>query len=96
MAHNRSPSKLQSDVLAAPLEVYRGWMLEVECEGSSCPVGRSHRIDALVRHYPGARVGMLRLRCVTCGRRPAVVVLTEVRGGAAGAVARVGVRVLTG
>ena len=81
MAHNRSPSKLRSDVLAAAIEVYRGWMLEVECEGSSCPVGRSHRLDALVRHYPGATVGsvLLRLRCVTCGRGPAVVVLTEVR-----------------
>ena len=81
MAHNRSPSKLRSDVLAAPLDVYRGWMLEVECEGSSCPVGRSHRIDALMKHYSGATVGavLLRLKCVTCRREPAVVVLTEVR-----------------
>ena len=81
MAHNRYPSKLRSDVLAAPLEVYRGWMLEVECEGSGCPVGRSHRVDALVRHYPDATVGavLLRLRCVTCGRGPAVIVLAEVR-----------------
>lgn len=80
-ARNRSPSKLRSDVLAAPLEVYRGWMLEVECEGSSCPIGRAHRVEALVKHYPGATVGvvLLRLKCVTCGRGPAVVVLTDVR-----------------
>ena len=34
MAHNRSLLKLRSDVLAAPLEVYRGWMFKVKCEGS--------------------------------------------------------------
>ena len=72
---------MRSNVLAAPLDFYRGWMLEVECEGSSCPVGRSYRVDALVRHYPGATVGavLLRLKCVACGWGPVVVVLTEVR-----------------
>lgn len=81
MAHNLSPSKLRSDVLAAPLEVYRGWLLEVGCDGDRCPFGRSHRVDALVKRYPGVTVGavLLRLKCVTCGRGPAVVVLTEVR-----------------
>ena len=81
MAHNRSPSKLRSDLLAAPLEVCHGWIVEVECEDSGCPVDRSHGVDALVRHYPGVTVGavLLRLKCETCGRGPAAAVLTEIR-----------------
>ena len=45
------------------------------------PVGRAHRIDALARYYPGAKVGaaLMRLKCVACGRGPATVVLTEGR-----------------
>ena len=81
MAHNRSPSKLRSDVLAGPLEVYRNWLLEVECAGTACPIGRVHRIEGLARHYPGATIGdvLRRLRCVTCGCGPAVAVLVELR-----------------
>ena len=56
-------------------------MLEIECEGNRCPVGRAHRVDVLARHYPGGTVGevLLRLKCVACGRGPTMVVLTELR-----------------
>ena len=79
MAHNRSPSRLRSDVLAGPIEVYRGWVLEVECGTPGCPVGRSHRVEALAGHYPGLTVGEVidRLRCVACGQGPRNIVLAE-------------------
>ena len=79
MAHNRSPGKIRSDVLGSPLDIYRGWVIEVECESPNCPVGRSHRVDALARHYPGRTVGEVigRLRCVACGQGPRVIVIAE-------------------
>ena len=81
VAHNRSPSKLRSDAMIAPLTYYAGWMLEVECGTQSCPVNRSHKIDALARHYPGRTVAAVlsHLRCVRCGGSPvsAVLVLTR-------------------
>ena len=52
MALNRSPSQAAIDVLAAPLEVYRGWLLEVGCEGDGCSVGRSHRVTRLLGITP--------------------------------------------
>ncbi len=83
MAHNRSPSKLRSDMLRAPLAVYRGWLLEVACASDRCPKGRATRIDALLCHYPDATLGatLNRLRCVVCGCGPVEAVLTEVRAG---------------
>ena len=79
MAHNRSPSRIRSDVLASPLDIYRGWLIEVECGTPGCPVGRSHRADALARHYPGCTVGQLvgRMKCVACGQGPKAVVIAE-------------------
>ena len=81
MSHNRSPSKIRSDVLSSPLDVFRSWHLEVECCGGDCPVGRMHRVDALIRHYPGATVGgvLARLKCVTCGRGLSSAVLAQAR-----------------
>ena len=77
VAHNRSPSKLRSDVMAAPLTYYGGWMLEVECGNSGCPVGRSHKVASLFKHYPGCTVATVigRLRCIRCGRGPVSAVL---------------------
>ena len=81
VAHNRSPSKQRSDVLTAPLTYYAGWMLEIECGTQGCPVGRTHKIDVLARHYPCRTVAAVlsHLRCVRCGGGPvsAVLVLTH-------------------
>lgn len=78
MAHNRSPSKIRADVLAVPLDVYRGWMLEVDC-GGPCPRGRIYRIEALARHHGDRKVGEVirRFRCQVCGAGPIKVTLTE-------------------
>ena len=83
MAHNRSPGKIRSEVLASPLAHFRGWRLEVDCAGSGCPSGRYHRVSKLMGHYPDATVGLVlqRLRCVACGRGPGAVVLAEDRPG---------------
>lgn len=81
VAHNRSPSEIRSDVLGSPIEIFRGWHLEVECGGSDCPVGRMNGVDALIHHYPGAMVGevLARLKCVACGRRLTTAVLSQSR-----------------
>jgi hypothetical protein len=84
VAHNRSPTRLRSDVLASPLAVYRGWRLELECAPGGCPVGRIYQLDRLLRACGGdATVGQItrRLRCVVCGRAPETIILAEERPG---------------
>ena len=79
MAHNRSRTKLRSDVLGSALNIYRGWLLKADCGSPGCPVGRSHRLEALARYYPGATVGdvLNRLRCLKCGQGPREAVIVE-------------------
>ena len=80
MAHNQSPSKLRSDVLGAPLEIYRGWQIQAECGQAGCPAGRAYRVETLARLYPGCTVGeaVNRLRCASCGTGPRDVAMAEV------------------
>ena len=78
MAHNRSPSKLRADALAVPLNIYRGWLLEVDC-GGGCPRGRVYRVEALARAHGSRTVGdvVQRFRCQACGAGAVTVVLVE-------------------
>jgi hypothetical protein len=82
MAHNKSPGKVRSEVLATLLvNLGVGWILEVECGGAGCPKGRTHRIDRRSAHYPEGTVGSAvhRLRCVVCGGGAKVAVLVAGR-----------------
>jgi hypothetical protein len=67
--------------MSSALDTFRGWHLDIECGGVGCPVGRTHRVDALVQHYPGATVGavLIRLKCVDCGRGIESAVLSQAR-----------------
>ena len=78
MAHNRSPCKIRADALAVPLDIYRGWLLEVDC-GGGCLRGRVYRVDALARAHCSRAVGdvVQRFRCQAFDAGAVTVVLLE-------------------